>query len=417
MTISKELLDELLKGCERPEDLLGNDGLMKELKIKLMERMLGAELTAHLGYEDGKDAPADQANRRNGISAKRLKSRDGEMPIAVPRDRNGSFEPELVKKGQTRIDGMDDKIIGLYAAGLTVRDIRAHLEEVYGLKVSPDLISRVTDAVLDEVREWQSRALDRMYPIVIFDALRVKIRDADSRMVKNKAVYVALGVNRDGMREVLGLWIADNEGAKFWLSVMTELKNHGVQDILIAVVPSHGLQANHCRVIDGLKGFPDAITAAFPETAVQTCIVHLVRHSLNFCAWKDRKEVAADLRRIYSAPTAEQAGVELDVFEEKWVSKYASIAPAWRRAWQEVIPFFAFDPAIRKIIYTTNAIESLNRVIRKSIKTRGSFPTEDAATNLIYLAIRNFEKGGRNVREWFAARNHFAIMFEERFNA
>ena len=404
MTISKELLDELLKGCERLEDLLGNDGLMKELKIKLMERMLGAELTSHLGYEDGKDAPTDQTNRRNGSSAKRLKGQDGELPIAVPRDRDGSFEPELVKKGQTRIDGMDDKIIGLYAAGLTVRDIRAHLEDVYGLQVSPDLISRVTDAVLDEVREWQSRALDRMYPIVIFDALRVKIRDADSRMVKNKAVYVALGVNRDGMREVLGLWIADNEGAKFWLSVVTELKNRGVQDILIAVV-------------DGLKGFPDAITAAFPDTAVQTCIVHLVRHSLNFCAWKDRKEVAADLRRIYSAPTADQAGVELDTFEEKWAGKYASIAPAWRRAWQEVIPFFAFDPAIRKIIYTTNAIESLNRVIRKSIKTRGSFPTEEAATKLIYLAIRNFEKGGRNVREWFAARNHFAIMFEDRFNA
>ena len=243
MTISKELLDELLKGCERPEDLLGDTGLMKELKIKLMERMLGAELTAHLGYEDGKDAPPDQANRRNGSSAKRLKGQDGELPIAVPRDRDGSFEPELVKKGQTRIDGMDDKIIGLYAAGLTVRDIRAHLEDVYGLQVSPDLISRVTDAVLDEVREWQSRALDRMYPIVIFDALRVKIRDADSRMVKNKAVYVALGVSRDGVREVLGLWIADNEGAKFWLSVMTEMKNRGLQDILIAVV-------------DGLKGFP-----------------------------------------------------------------------------------------------------------------------------------------------------------------
>src|SRR5680860_165809 len=294
MTISKEILDELLKGCERPEDLLGDAGLMKELKIRLMERMLGAELTAHLGYEDGRQAPPNQSNRRNGAAIKRLKGQDGVVPIAIPRDRNGSFEPELVKKGQTRIDGMDDKIIGLYAAGLTVRDIRAHLEEVYGLKVSPDLISRVTDAVLDEVREWQSRALDRMYPIVIFDALRVKIRDADSRMVKNKAVYVALGVNRDGMREVLGLWIADNEGAKFWLSVMTELKNHGVQDILIAVVPSW-FASKHCRVIDGLKGFPDAITAAFPETAVQTCIVHLVRHSLNFCAWKDRKEVAADL--------------------------------------------------------------------------------------------------------------------------
>lgn len=404
MTISKELLDELLKGCERPEDLLGDAGLMKELKIRLMERMLGAELTAHLGYEDGTAAPADQPNRRNGASPKVLKGEDGALPISVPRDRDGSFEPELVKKGQTRIDGMDDKIIGLYAAGLTVRDIRAHLEDVYGLKVSPDLISRVTDAVLDEVREWQSRALDQMYPIVIFDALRVRIRDADSRMVKNKAVYVALGVSRDGVREVLGLWIAENEGAKFWLSVMTELKNRGVQDVLIAVV-------------DGLKGFPEAITAAFPETTVQTCIVHLVRHSLNFCAWKDRKAVAANLREIYTAATADQAAVALEAFEEKWAGKYASIAPAWRRAWNEVIPFFAFDPAIRKIIYTTNAIESLNRVIRKSIKTRGSFPTEEAATKLIYLAIRNFEKGGRNVREWFAARNQLAIMFEERFTA
>lgn len=404
MTISKAILDELLKGCERPEDLLGDSGLMKELKIKLMERMLGAELTEHLGYEDGKDAPATQANRRNGTSPKVLKSDDGLLPISVPRDRDGSFEPKLIKKGQTRIDGMDDKIIGLYAAGLTVRDIRTHLEEIYGLQVSPDLISRVTDAVLDDVREWQSRALERIYPIIIFDALRVKIRDSDSRMVKNKAVYVALGVSRDGQREVLGLWVADNEGAKFWLSVMNELKNRGVQDVLIAVV-------------DGLKGFPDAITSAFPEATVQTCIVHLVRHSLNFCAWKDRKAVAADLRQIYAAPSAVQAAAELDAFEEKWASKYASIAPSWRRAWQEVIPFFAFDPAIRKIIYTTNAIESLNRVIRKSIKTRGSFPTEEAATKLIYLAIRNFEKGGRNVREWFAARNQFAIMYETRFDA
>ena len=404
MTISKELLDELLKGCDRPEDLLGDAGLMKELKIKLMERMLGAELTEHLGYDEGKVAPAAQGNRRNGFSKKILQGEDGALPLAVPRDRDGSFEPELVKKGQTRIDGMDDKIIGLYAAGLTVRDIRAHLEELYGLKVSADLISRVTDGVLDEVREWQSRALDRMYPIVLFDALRVKIRDADSRMVKNKAVYVALGVSREGVREVLGLWIAENEGAKFWLSVMNELKNRGVADILIAVV-------------DGLKGFPEAITAAFPDTTVQTCIVHLTRHSLNFCGWKDRKAVAADLRLIYQAATADLAAEALDAFEEKWGEKFPSIAPAWRRAWQEVIPFFAFDPAIRKIIYTTNAIESLNRVIRKSIKTRGSFPTEEAATKLIYLAIRNFEKGGRNVREWFAARNQFAIMFDERFDA
>ena len=404
MTISNELLDELLKGCARPEDLLGEAGLMKELKLRLMERMLGGELTAHLGYEAGSAPPSGQPNRRNGGTTKRVKGQDGEMPLTVPRDRDGSFEPELVKKGQTRIDGIDDKIIGLYAHGLTVRDIQAHLEDLYGLKVSPDLISRVTDAVLGEVREWQSRALERMYPIVIFDALRVKIRDADSRMVKNKAVYVPLGVTRDGLREVLGLWVADNEGAKFWLSVMNELRNRGVQDVLIAVV-------------DGLKGFPEAITAAFPQATVQTCIVHLVRHSLNFCAWKDRKAVAADLRRIYQAPTADQAAVALDAFEAIWGDKYASVAPAWRRAWEEVTPFFAFPPAVRKIIYTTNAIESLNRVIRKSIKTRGSFPTEEAATKLIYLAIRNFEKGGRNVREWFAARNQFDIMFAERFNA
>ena len=261
MTITKEILDELLQGVERPEDLLGDAGLLKELKIKLMERMPGAELTAHLGYEEGKDAPPGQSNRRNGTSAKVLKGQDGELPVALPRDRDSSFAPELVKKGQTRIDGIDDKIVGLYAAGLTVRDIQAHLLDLYGLKVSPDLISRVTDAVLDEVREWQSRALDRMYPIVIFDALRVKIRDADSRMVKNKAVCVALGVTRDGQREVPGLWLAENEGAKFWLSVMNALKNRGVQDILIAVV-------------DGLKGFPEAITAAFPDAMVQTCIVH-----------------------------------------------------------------------------------------------------------------------------------------------
>ena len=302
MTLSKEILDELLKGVDRPEDFFGDTGLMKELKIRLMERMLGAELTAHLGYEEGKEAPPGQANRRNGTTTKVLKGQDGELPVAVPRDRDSSFEPELVKKGQTRIDGMDDKIVGLYAAGLTVRDIQAHLLDLYGLKVSPDLISRVTDAVLDEVREWQSRALDRMYPIVMFDALRVKIRDADSRTVKNKAVYVALGVTRDGLREVLGLWIAENEGAKFWLSVMNELKNRGLQDILIAVV-------------DGLKGFPEAITAAFPEAMVQTCIVHLVRHSLNFCSWKDRKAVAADLRRIYGAATADMATAELDAFE------------------------------------------------------------------------------------------------------
>ena len=403
MTISKEVLDELLSGVENADDLLGDQGLLKELKVCLMERMLGAELTDHLGYELGDDPASAQGNRRNGTSRKTVKGNDGALPIDVPRDRDGSFEPELIKKGQTRIDGMDDKIIGLYAAGLSTRDIRTHLEEIYGLKVSADLVSRVTDAVMEEVSDWQNRALEPMYPIVFLDALRVKIRDAESRQVKNKAVYVALGVTPEGEREVLGLWIAANEGAKFWLSVMNNLRNRGVEDILIAVV-------------DGLKGFPDAINAAFPDTTVQTCIVHLVRHSLNFCGWKDRKAVAKDLKRIYQATDDKEAEKALVEFEAEWGQKYPSIAPSWRRAWQEVIPFFAFPPAVRKIIYTTNAIESLNRVIRKTTKTRGSFPTDDAATKLIYLAIRNFEKNGNAVREWVAARNQFAILYPERFN-
>ena len=400
--INDDVLDELLRGCERPEDLLGDGGLMKDLKKALMQRMLGAELTEHLGYEHGQDAPPVQTNRRNGVSRKTVKGENGAFEIEVPRDREGSFEPRLIGKGQTRIDGLDDKIIAMYARGMSVRDIRGHLEELYGLEVSPDLISRVTDAVLDEVKEWRSRALDAVYPVVIFDALRVKIRDKDSRMVKNKAVYLALGITGDGQREVLGLWIAENEGAKFWLSVMNELRNRGVQDILIAVV-------------DGLKGFPEAITAAFPETTVQTCIVHLVRHSLNFCSWKDRKAVAAKLREVYGAETAEAARDALEAFDDAWGRQYPSIAQAWRRAWEEVIPFFAFSPEIRRVIYTTNAVESLNRVIRKAIKTRGSFPSEDAAEKLIYLAIRGHEKSSRTVRGWLTAVNQFAIMFEDRF--
>ena len=403
MTISKEVLDELLSGVENADDLLGDQGLMKELKVRLTERMLGTELTEHLGYEPDAEPASQQSNRRNGTTRKTVKGNDGALPIDVPRDRDGSFEPELIKKGQTRIDGMDDKIIGLYAAGLSTRDIRAHLEAVYGLKVSADLVSRVTDAVLEEVSDWQNRALEPMYPIVFLDARRVKIRDAESRQVKNKAVYVALGVTPEGEREVLGLWIAANEGAKFWLSVMNNLRNRGVEDILIAVV-------------DGLKGFPDAINAAFPDTTVQTCIVHLVRHSLNFCGWKDRKVVAKDLKRIYQATDDTEAEKALADFEAEWGQKYPSIAPSWQRAWQEVIPFFAFPPAVRKIIYTTNAIESLNRVIGKTTKTRGSFPTDEAATKLIYLAIRSFEKTGRAVREWVAARNQLAILYPERFN-
>ena len=400
--IDDAILDELLRGCERPEDLMAEGGLMRDLRKALMQRMLGAELTEHLGYEHGEVAPLVQTNRRNGVSRKTEKSQDGAIEHEVPRDREGSFEPRLIGKGQTRIDGLDEKIIAMYARGMSVRDIRGHLEELYGLEVSPDLISRVTDAVLDEVKEWRSRALDAVYPVVIFDALRVKIRDKDSRIVKNKAVYLALGITGEGEREVLGLWIAENEGAKFWLSVMTELRNRGVQDILIAVV-------------DGLKGFPEAITAAFPETMVQTCVVHLVRHSLNFCSWKDRKAVAAKLREVYVAETAEAAWDALEAFDADWGRQYPSIAQAWRRAWQEVIPFFAFGPEIRRVIYTTNAIESLNRIIRKAIKTRGSFPSEDAAEKLIYLAIRGHEKTSRTVRGWLTAVNQFAIMFEDRF--
>ena len=330
MTITPKMLDALLEGCERPEDLLGERGLMSELKRALMQRMLGAELTDHLGYEHGAAPPSEQANRRNGASRKTVRGRDGALEIAVPRDRDGSFEPRLIAKGQTRIDGLDEvaKIIAMYARGMSVRDIRAHLEELYGLEVSADLISRVTDAVLDEVKEWRSRALDAVYPVVIFDALRVKIRDKDSRMVRNKAVYLALGITSEGQREVLGLWIAENEGAKFWLGVMTELRNRGVQDVLIAVV-------------DGLKGFPEAITAAFPNAMVQTCIVHLVRHSLNFCSWKDRKAVAAGLRAVYGAETAEAARDALEAFDGTWGRQYPSIAQAWRRAWEEVVPFFA----------------------------------------------------------------------------
>ena len=403
MTISNKLLDELLEGVKDPEDPLGQAGLLKDLQIGLMERMLGAGMTEHLGYEPTGEPPASQGNRRNGTSRKVVKGTDGEMGLDIPRDRSGSFKPELVKKGQTRIDGMDDKIIGLYAAGLSTRDIRAHLEEVYGLRVSADLISRVTDAVLDEVSDWQNRGLERMYPIVFLDALRVKIRDAESRQVKSKAVYIAYGITSEGDREVLGLWVATAEGAKFWLSVMNNLKNRGLEDILIAVV-------------DGLKGFPEAISVAYPDTTVQTCIVHLVRHSLNFCGWKDRKEVAKYLRQIYQATDEKTAEKELDIFEEKWGDKYPSIAPSWRRAWQEVIPFFVFPPAVRKIIYTTNAIESLIRAIRKTTKTRGSFPTEDAAMKLIYLAIRRFESKGNKVREWVDARNQFAILYPDRFN-
>ncbi len=409
-SIAPELLDQLLTHNSKPEDLIGEDGLFKQLKKALIERALGAELSTHLGYEKGDPAGRGTGNNRNGTSSKTLLSENGEVEIAVPRDRAGSFEPQLIPKGRTRFDGFDEKILSLYARGMTVREIRGHLAELYGVEVSPDLVSRVTDAVLDEVREWQNRPLDPVYPVVFFDALRVKIRDEG--LVKNKAVYVALAFNAEGGKEVLGLWIEQTEGAKFWLKVMNELKVRGLNDILIAVV-------------DGLKGFPEAITTVYPQTLVQTpvqaggrlCIVHLIRNSLAFVTWKDRKAIMPWIKAIYRAENADQALVRLDEFEAEWGKRYPAIGAAWRRAWEHVIPFFAFAPAIRKMIYTTNCVEALNRSLRKIIKTRGSFPTDEAAFKLLYLAIKNAGVHWRRPIEWTAAMGQFAIQFGERFTS
>ncbi len=398
--IRAELLDELLEGYEKPEDLLGRDGILDQMKKAIMERALGAEITEHLGYEEGDPVGRLSGNSRNGFGQKQVITENGQFEIEVPRDREGSFDPKLIKKRQRRLPGFDEKVISMYARGMTVREIQGHLEELYGIGVSPDLISRVTAEVLDEVKAWQSRPLDRLYPVVFLDALRVKIRDQGT--VKNKAVYLALGIRTDGIKEVLGLWIQQNEGAKFWLLIMNELKNRGLEDILIAVV-------------DGLKGFPEAIEAVFPETIVQTCIVHLLRNSLKFVGYKDRKAVAGDLKEIYRAPNAETAMERLEEFEKIWGGKYPVIGRSWRQNWERVIPFFDFPPAVRKVIYTTNAIESLHSGIRKVIKNRGHFPNDEAATKLIYLALRNIAKKWKMPsRSWKEALNQFAVMFEDR---
>lgn len=398
--IKPELLDELLSGVSSPEDLMGDAGLFRQLKKALMERALGGELTHHLGYEKHDPVGRGSGNSRNGHSSKTVLTEEGELDLSIPRDRAGTFEPQLVPKGATRLDGFDDKVISLYARGLTVREIQGHLREMYGTEVSPDLISRVTDAVLEEVREWQVRPLDACYPIVFFDALRVKIRDEG--LVRNKAVYIALALDAEGHKHVLGLWIEQSEGAKFWLKVMNDLKTRGVGDILIAVV-------------DGLKGFPEAICAVFPETMVQTCIVHLIRNSMAFVSWKDRKFIMPDLKAIYRAETAEAALDRLAEFEVKWDARYPAIGQSWRRAWEHVIPLFAFPPEVRKMIYTTNAVESLNRSLRKIIKTRGSFPNDEAAMKLLYLAIRNAGVHWRRPIEWTAAMGQFAVLFGDRF--
>ena len=406
MAFSNELLDQLLAGCERPEDVLGPQGLFAQLKKALAERVLGAELSHHLAAEARAPQPPEagrrRRNHRNGSSAKTVLTDTGAVRVAIPRDRAGTFEPQLIPKHQRRLPGFDAKVLALYARGLTVREMQAHLEELYGVEVSPDLISTVTDAVLEEVTEWQQRPLLPLYPVIFFDALRVRIRDEGT--VRAKAVYLALGITPDGTKDVLGLWIEQTEGAKFWLRVMTELQARGVEDVLVAVV-------------DGLKGFPEAITTVFPQATVQTCIVHLLRYSLDFVTWQHRRAVAAALKAIYRAPTAEAARAALDAFAaSEWGRKYPPIVPAWRRHWEQVIPLFAHPPAIRRLLYTTNAIESLHMQLRKALKIRGHFPNDDAATKLIYLVLRNIIRRWRQPpREWKEALNQFVILYPDRF--
>jgi len=400
MTLPNELIDQLLLGYKKPEDLIGENGLLKQLTKAVLERALQAEMAVHLGYGKHEAVSNATGNTRNGSSRKTLKGDFGLLPIDIPRDREGSFEPQLIAKHQTHWTGFDDKIISLYSRGMPVREIQAHLTEMYGIEVSPALISTVTDAVLDEVKQWQSRPLDAVYPVLYLDCIHVKVRDSGS--VRNKAVYLAIGINLQGEKEVLGLWIAQTEGAKFWLNVVTELKNRGVQDIFIACV-------------DGLKGFPEAIESVYPKAIVQLCIVHLVRHSLNYVGWNKRKDVAADLRAIYTAATVDEAEQQLAAFEEKWNDAYPSIAKSWRNNWERVIPFFAFPPDIRKIIYTTNAIESVNMSLRKVTKNRGSFPNDDAVIKLFYLALSNIsKKWTMPLRDWKPALNRFSILFEDR---
>jgi len=398
--VEPDLIDRLLADYQKPEDLLGENGILKQLTKAIVERALQAELAIHLGHDKHEAVVNDSGNTRNGSSAKTLKSDFGALPIDIPRDRDGSFEPQLVAKHQTRWTGFDDKILSLYARGMTVREIQSHLEEMYGAEVSPTLISSVTDAVMDEVKAWQVRPLDALYPIVYLDCIHAKVRDSGA--VRVKAVYLALCVNLNGDKELLGLWVAQTEGAKFWLQVTTELKNRGVQDIFIACV-------------DGLKGFPEAIEAVFPKTAVQLCIVHMVRYSLNFVSWKLRKAVAADLRTIYTAATIEEAEMRLVEFAAKWSADYPAIVQSWQRNWARIVPFFDYPAEIRKVIYTTNAIESVNMSLRKVTKNRGSFPNDDALIKLYYLALRNIsKKWTMPIQNWKAALNRFTIMFDER---
>ena len=392
--ISDAVLDELLAGAD-PKTAFDPNGLLDELKKALAERALNAEMDHHLaGDESG--------NSRNGYGRKTVLTENGKLALEIPRDRQSTFDPQLIAKYQRRFPGFDDKIISMYARGMSTREIVGHLRELYGMEVSPDLISAVTDAVLDEIASWQARPLEPIYPLVFFDALRVKIRDEG--LVRNKAIHIALGVRADGTKEILGLWLEQNEGAKFWLRVMNELHNRGVEDILIAVV-------------DGLKGFPEAILAVFPQTTVQTCIVHLLRHSLEFVSYKDHKAVAAALKDIYRAVDATTGEAALTAFEAgPWGAKYPAIGQSWRRAWSEVIPFYAFPTEVRRILYTTNAIEALNAKLRRAVRARGHFPTDEAALKLLFLVLNRAEKAWTMAaREWCMAKAQFAVLFGERF--
>jgi putative transposase len=401
-TVKQEIVDELLKNIKNPDQLFGPDGLLHQLKGALMERMLDAEMTEHLGFDKNDPSGQGAGNSRNGYSPKTVQTETGTVRIRVPRDRAGTFDPKVVGKHQRRLEGFDDKVLALYARGMSVREIQGHLRELYGTDVAPDLISRVTDAALDEAKAWQSRALDPVYAVIYLDALFVNIRDGGT--VGKKAVYLALGVNLEGRREVLGIWVEGTEGARFWLNVLTDLKNRGVEDVFFVCC-------------DGLTGFPGAIEAAFPKAVVQTCIVHMIRNSLRYVSYTDRKAVAAALRPVYAADNEQGAVAALDAFEERWGARYPTIAKQWRTRWAEVIPFLAFPKDIRKILYTTNAIESLNYQLRRVLKPKGHFPSDDAVVKLLFLAIERAQVHWRAIREWKRALAHFAIVFEDRFPA
>ena len=397
--LSKQMLEELIPGPVTKEQF---EDIFQNFKKAFIERALNAEMSHHLGYGAGQAKPEGATNHRNGSSAKTVITDTGAVRIEVPREREGSFEPQLIGKHERRLTGFDDKIIAMYARGMTVREIQGFMAEMYAVDVSPDLISSVTDAVMSEVTTWQARPLEAMYPVVFFDALRVKIRE--NSVVRNKAVYLALGVLADGTRDILGIWIENTEGAKFWMKVFNDMKTRGCNDVLIAVT-------------DGLKGMGEALEVVYPQTTLQTCIVHLIRNSLDYANWKDRKPLATAIKPIYTAPSAEAALAELDVFEQgPWGKKFPTVVASWRRVWDKVIPFFAFPPEVRRVIYTTNAIESVNARLRKILKTRGHFPNDEAATKLIWLALRNITaEWGRAANNWKAAMNQFAILYEERF--